>query len=755
MKLTRNALCCAVATSMLLPLTSLPAFAAKQAALEEVIVTARKREESIQDVPVSMTAFSGEKLDNAGYSDVASLSSVTPNLEMNSVGPTATFTYVRGIGTRRIDSGVDQSVGTFVDGLYRGRAYTTNTDLLMVERVEVLKGPQGTLYGKNTVGGAISITTREPDLEAWSGQFRYEPGFSGDGDDKFNNAFISISGPILPGKIGIAAVVSRRDSDGYQTILDDDPPTGVERQGLRGGSEDTLAGKLKLGWYITEALDLTLGINVSKSDSVANAFSLNDGGNPNAQIILINPLLPRPQLVDDPRVAISDYDAQVPYLNITTAMSRLRWQSDSITLQWIAGWEDAESLVDQDFDASGYDILTNITLEQAKQQSHELRFEYSQANWNMLLGGYYSSEQIDRKELRILGTDSIFSPLNGGQPSRLDFTSDFDVQSLAVFGQFNWAITDSLDLTLGLRQSKDEKQSRLISVNDLTVTAQALLQGTVEEYDVSLEDEWGSLDTLLSLSWNVLDDTMLYATLSSGYKSGGFQFLALTEDNARQILEPEFVDNYEFGVKSTLFDNRLRSNIAIFQMDYTNLQVLTFDSTNLIPVTVSENAAESRIKGVELELEAALSANWLMTVGYSYLDTEYDDYLQDPNDPSTQRAGNEMPNAPKNTATVGLNYSVDIGDGELMAGLRVSWKDSFFWEPDNNRPRRDQKEPELTKVDANIGYRHGAYYINLWGTNLTNKVYRSFNIDFGEDTINFDVFAPPRMVGLQLQYTWQ
>jgi len=625
---------------------------------------------------------------------------------------------------------------------------------LMIERVEVLKGPQGTLYGKNTIGGAISLTTKTPELTQWQGQLRYEPGFYEDSSDTFHSQSLYISGPIVDDKLAVAAIIAARESDGYQDVLDEEPPGGNLRRDVRGGDEDSESGKIKVQWLPTDSLELTLSANKSDIDSTGDVFKANDGGDSTRRPFLINPLLPNRPIVNDPRVSVSNNPDQFSRVAVTTYYGSIKWTNDLATLRWIGGREKAEFGSENDYDGTGYDIAVNDNVEKARQQSHEIRLEISSDKWDLLLGAYYNTEDVRRKEALEIGQDSLIAPLNLGQRLVADFDSKFSVESRAIFGQFSWQLSDDIDVTLGLRNSVDSKEADVTSVNNF-VLPKIALTGVLEEYSINLDDEWESTDTLLSVSWQAFEDGMVYATYSTGYKSGGFQWIAMTEDNAREIIEPEYVDNYEVGAKSTWLDRRLRANLAVFRMDYRDLQVLTYNSDGLIPVSVSENAAESRINGVELDAVGLLSSRWMLTFSFAYLDAVYEDYIQEPGDPSTQRSGNQMPRAPSSTASLGVVYTTDVASGVLNAGLRVSWKDSFYWEPDNNNPKRGHEEPELTLLEANIGYEVGNVSLNLWGKNLTNEVYRTLIVDAGVDVQYFDFFAPPRSIGLQLQYNWQ
>ena len=723
--------------------------------LQEVIVTARKRSESLQEVPLSVTAITADDLREGGFSDLTSVARGTPNVVMSSPDPGHNFTYIRGVGTRRYDPGVDQSVATFVDGVYRGRSYSTNADLLSVERIEVLKGPQGTLYGRNTIGGAISITTAAPRTDSWGGVLAFEPGMSSADGDDFRNYSLAASGPLVQDRIGLSAALQYRDRDGYQRLLDDDPPDGRTRPGLRGGEEDTWSGKLKVGWSLTDALDLTLAGATTRIDGPPIILSPNDHDDPNAVLAFGSPRVPPPEFTGDPRAVATDRDDLELKTRITDLSSSLHWTGEQLEVTSITGFEDSTYRDSNDTDGTAQDVIANDIHEDAHQISEELRFEL---DWNvvqLLTGVYFSDEHTRRSERLRAGDDSLLADVNALQGVNIDFGTRLKATSSAVFGQLNWDLTEAFELTLGLRYSRDRKKVHLQSANDALV-GPIVFAPLVQEYDFRKAKRWTSLDPMVSLKWDIVDDTMVYATYATGYKSGGFQWLSLSEQNARRLFDPENVENYEFGVKSTLFDRRLRVNASLFQMHYRDLQVLVVDSSGLVPITVSQNAAKSTIRGVELESTLLLGDGFALDLNYAFLDATYDDYLQNPDDPSSERRGNTMPRSPRHSIGAAISFESDLGGGRLHARVAYDWRDDSFWEPDNDTPRRDQRERAYGLLDAAMGYAWGRYSLDLWAQNLTNELYRTHVVDLGptnqlgQPQVSYDIFAPPRTVGLKI-----
>jgi iron complex outermembrane recepter protein len=313
----------------------------------------------------------------------------------------------------------------------------------------------------------------------------------------------------------------------------------------------------------------------------------------------------------------------------------------------------------------------------------------------------------------------------------------------AAFGQVDWRIFAPLTLTAGLRVSRDEKDA------DYGASGNAPQLGAIlETYRISIGRSWTSVDPLLSVRYDLFDATMAYATWASGFKAGAFQWLAFTEEIARQVVDPETVDNYEVGVKSTFLDQRLRVNVAAFWMDYSDLQQLRLaDVAGAVARTVQANAAESTIRGVELEGSArvldSLSADW----SYAYLDARYDEYVFDE---TADFSGNRLPRAPEHAASLALNYSRSLPIAELAGRVAYAWRDSFFFESDNNEINQATDERALGLLDASLAVARGAWSLTFWGTNLTNAAYRTHILAWGANEALGETFAAPRTLGVRL-----
>ena len=476
--------------------------------LEKVLVTARKKTETLQDVPMSVSALSAEMLENKGFVDLSAIGEMTPGLCFEAFDPTRPLVYVRGIGTRAYDAGSDPSVGVFVDGAYNGRFGSLNMNLLDVERIEVLKGPQGTLYGRNTIGGAISVITRDP-----AGQLEVDlsgeiGGSSESGDDIWSTS-AAVSLPLAPG------VTSLPGSDKPYTALGNRSDIDLEREAL--------SASLKLDWQF-EGLDLT---------------------------------------------------------SITTFRS-------------------------------------------------------------MNLEG-----------------------LNELDGSELDY-----------------------------------------SINP------------IDEDTDTLSQEFRLADDFRDVSW-------LLVTYSTGYKPRGFQFIALTPLVAEQVFDPEEVTQVEFGIKATLFDQRLKVNASVFDMDYEDLQLLRV-SPGPIPgvsfVTISD-AGESTIQGFELEGSALLSSALTLDFGFSYLDAEFDDYVFDP-EAGIDFSGNTLPRAPEYSYTLSLRHEATLGRGDLRSTVSYNWQDDAYFEADNNQIDPGSSQDSHGLLNASIAYAMDSWTFTLWGTNLLDEEYR-------------------------------
>ncbi|MBK6801963.1 MAG: TonB-dependent receptor [Novosphingobium sp.] len=543
-----------------------PAWAQEQSAdagqggITDIVVTARKQSESLQEVPMSISAVSGKDLESAGYTELNDVARLSGNVFFEAADRSKPQIYIRGVGTRSYDAGSDSSVGIFVDGVYLGRFGAMDMDLMDVERVELLRGPQGSLYGRNTIGGAISVVTRDPS-SSLKGKLSGELGTSDVGGDWLYSLGASVSGPIAGDDVRGSLSVARRYRAGYQ-------PVSIAN--IRGGSEDAWSGRGKLLFNLGDAT-LRLAADYSHLDGPPLVLVPNQlggaGDNPGA----LTPGFVTPAEPADPYRPAMDVQGQGIVKETYGGSAQLNVPFGAIELTSITALRKLKLTERDDLDGTTLPFQVYLANEDGKQFSQELRLNYQSDTLKVLLGAYYSREDVTRTETIDFGPASLLSALVAPAPLRWDFDVNLQAKSYALFGQIQWEPVEKLSLTLGGRYSWDEKA---VAFNTKTT-----IPIVISNYSTALSRKWHSFDPSVSLSYKFTDDVMGYVSYTSGFKSGAFQFIAVSPAIAQQVAEPESVDSFEAGMRTTLLDRHLRLNAAVFSMDYKNLQQL-----RLIPI---------------------------------------------------------------------------------------------------------------------------------------------------------------------------
>ncbi|MBW2713538.1 MAG: TonB-dependent receptor, partial [Deltaproteobacteria bacterium] len=588
--------------------------------IEEVVVTARRRKENLQDTPISISAYTAESLEYRGVTRINQIAEFTPNLvfqnnpSFGGASNTAAI-YIRGVGQKEFLPTVEPGVGLYVDGVYIARSVGAILDLIDVERVEVLRGPQGTLFGRNTIGGAISITTKKPDEEL-GGKVEFTGG-SSDRRDWKGTLNIPITDQLFS-KFSLASF----ERDGYLERASD---------GIDLGNDDSFVGRMAFRFVPSDDLEFNLVVERTEDEENGPPLSLTGiefSGNPGNNFAIFHNFVtagcftppngdPGNSACYNEQWMIGDkHDA-----GTAPAFSDVDVWGTSLTVDWSVGGVDVKSItayrdLDSEFARDGdhsphtvvhfYDDLEQDQFTQ-EIQLQGLSFE-ERLTW--ILGLYYFDESGDNVNLL------DFAPVafrSGGK---------FDNESLAAFAQGTFDITEQLSLTLGLRytdETKEFKPDQIIFVN--RTPDPSLNPGTrilpFRRDDISIDET----SPLVNLAYHWNEDLMTYASYSEGFKSGGFVqrvFPPIT-DGTIPSFKPEFVETYELGFKWTGFDNRLRLNGAAFYMDYSDLQIQVFN--NVAPVT--KNVADAEIKGFELEISAVPGDGWFLEAGAGYLDSEY------------------------------------------------------------------------------------------------------------------------------------
>ncbi|WP_157976589.1 TonB-dependent receptor [Parahaliea mediterranea] len=709
-----------------------------QAVLEEVVVTAEKRSQNLQDVPLSVSVFSGDQVGPAGITELGDISLQTPNLNISTFNIGEPQIYLRGIGNSNDSAGSDPAVAVFIDEVYLGRPGASSLDLYDLDRIEVLRGPQGTLYGKNVAGGAINFYTTKPTHE-----FDAKAGVTiGNENLQVYRGYVNGS---LSDNIAGKFTFSKRDRDGFAKNT---------RNGQELDDVDNLSTRAQLAITPNDVTDILLGVDYSKDDNNGPCrymTELNSPGQPfGGAYVPANQAAadttPDPRKCDN---RVKQYQEREVYGALLRADVDIEWgtftslsayrKSDLSWLQNLGGFDSPPGLVG----------VVNNADEGAEQFSQELRLAGDSANAHWVVGLYYLRETVDRIET--FDTTLLpagFAPFSGN----VSFTQDNTTESYAVFGQVTYDISSSLALTLGARYTRDDKdikQAATDNVKDGSPAAIPLGPGT--DYLAKSDDSWGEVSPRLSLDWNVSDDHLLYFTASRGYKSGAFVSQATSADVAERALEPELATNLEIGAKTQWFDNRLRLNVSAFDLDYEDLQVFQLISLQL----VADNAKEASVQGIEVDFSAALTEGLTLSGNLAFMDHEYKDYtLFNPNTGTVvDYSGNELARSPNKSGALTLAYHWPLESGAFLdLSGTAAYSGEFFQDSSNNgRSLIDG----YVVYDTSLKYtsQGGNWDLSLWGKNLNDEQYPIHRI---VDTFGgaVDVLAPPRTYGATFNYYW-
>ncbi len=697
---------------------------ADQGGLEEIIVTARRQEERLQDAPISVTAFTAAGMERLGIDNVADVARRTPGLQYGNFGDVKLSpTSLRGIIGSSGSAGSDPAVGYYVDEVFVGQGAGANLDLYDIARVEVLRGPQGTLFGRNTVGGVISLTTQRPseEFEA-SAQATY-------GNYDYSRIGASISGPLGDrARAGLSAVFTSRDGTSDNVVLGRDVNT--------------------LGSYsIRAALDLDIG---DHSSLQLNADYRGVDEEPLVfETLRYNNAMLLPILLDaysldrntDPydRVVYTD-DVNTEQLDAWGLSARFATRIGGVDLTNITSYRTHDYYSRVDTDRSALRIAYDGDPEEIWRASEELRLNWNTGPFAWLAGVYYYVQDGTNQSFIEIGADlaDLF-----GDPGLTGVLAGSDAQmtttSAAAFGSVTWTATDRFDITLGGRYVRDDKEIDYVQSDPLGILGgSGAIQG---------DDSWTQFTPSINLRYRLQPDVLTYLTVSQGFKSGGFND-ALGDANGIAF-GPETVTNYEFGLKSELFDRRLIANLAVFYMDWTDIQIAQDNPVTPVFDPIILNAGAAHSQGIELEVQAAPTDHLLLGANLSLLEAEFDEGTL----PSGQ-ALRRIPQAPEYTAALNAEYTWPVASwGELsLSGEYIMRGESFLTLDNIDDGRVDPYQLmnlRLTLANPDQGWR-----LTLWGENITDETYKTRMFDLsGQDLVGqrFIVLGDPSTYGLELR----
>jgi len=719
-----------------------------------IVVTARRIEENVQTVPVSITALSGAALERQGARVVADLQTQVPNLTLQThpSEPQALAVTIRGQKQNDIVPTVDPSVGIYVDGVYLPRTVGLRGGLVDVDRVEVLRGPQGTLYGRNTTGGAISLYTKNP-TDAFEGMVS---GTYGNYD--YAKLTGMLNAPLAQGlSLRIAGEYTRHD--GY----------GRDGEGRELASEDGYYIRGKLKAELTDNITAIISASHENNDSGGGIWKITGVGatTPEIPVGLLEvagelglSLAPAnvAQSAAAARAALLGYVGGNPYRTDGTFPSFSKFRrstagldlnfelSDDIRLRSITGYQDYRRLNAADFDGTPFNIIEAETLTRDKYFSQELQLLGGDEHFNWVLGAYYGRE----KALEIITNVSV-PLLNPAAPSvnRADIVN----QSEAVFAQANWEFVPKVRLTLGARYSWDQRDNLLnnrtaagcvIPAPGVTRTPTLGPSQCPRAFDVKFNDpSW-----LVSFDYRPTQNTLFYAKVARGYRTGGINKLGANTVETFGAFDPESVTEYEAGLKTELFDSILRFNLSAYYDDYKNIQrSVTVPTLSGTPAILVSNAARGRIQGFEAETTLRITPEFRLNGSAGLTDAKYKTFIDLTGDRS-----NEPFSTPKWTGSVSAFYENHIGPGKLNVNLDYHWQSKAILEP-----TAIQKDTVTQKayglLNGRIGYELMDRGVNLalFGRNLTDKAFYSSGATYETSLgINRLVTGEPRTYGIEV-----
>lgn len=815
---------------------------AESIGLEEIVVTAQKREQNLQDVPVSVSAFTGDQLKEAVIKDVYDLQSNTPGLRVSqSQNNTSASFNIRGVGTSSQNFGLESSVGLYVDGTYRARQSTMISDMIDIEAVEVLRGPQGTLFGKNTPSGAVLFRTKAPSFE----QDAYASFTAGNYGLLSGSAAGNLT--LIEDELAIRGTIFSSERDGYIDV----DGFGSDEMNNR----DRIGGRLQALWEPTEDLSIRVIADYSEIDEICcgalsyvdnlSVIDPNPGGGPRGgsddAIRTLGGTVFEGDQTDKYRTALNILpESQAKDRGLSVDIS---WDIGDYTLNSISSYRkyNSRDLIDSDF--SNLDIIRTENDAAQKSFSQELRLDYTSENLSAVVGLYYFNQEIEL-DYSLYGGDQLgeyadieyklaliaggvtgVSGLTGGAvaPAAEAFPDDFlathtseqDHESWAVFGQFDYNLSEKLVLTAGIRYTEETKDMSTVfseSINGVAWTpgattslAEAGAAGarltdifengaTIDPVADSVlfapysttgwggflfpgfyprEDIIGKIDDeqitgTVKLSWFATEDTMLYASFGTGYKSGGTNTDRIAP-GLEPIFDAETSISYELGMKSEFPEQALRINAALHFTETDDFQANTFTGAgfNL------QNAGKLESYGGELELFWQPLQDTVVTLAYAYSHAEFEEFesgdcwiaytwqtgIADPaanaDGLSCDRSGDRISGNPEHFANLGVKQSFQLDDGvdAYVYGEYTYLSDQVL--DNNNDPLKEQDAYGLLNLRAGISWEEYGIDLTFWGRNVLEKDYKRTTFDVPVQSGKLMSYASePRTFGLTMNKTF-
>lgn len=749
----------AVSLSVLLGMSASPLVQAAGAALEEVIITAQKREENLQESPIAVTAFGAGDLEEMGATDISQIADFTPNVTIPaSIGYSSNPQInIRGAITASNNLSRDSAAGIYLDGVAISKTTGSIFDAVDLERIEVLRGPQGTLYGKNAIGGALNLISQKPSGELG---MKVKAGLGNEGLNEFRTSIdLPAIGSVNDGLGQLSSRVSyfRRQRDGF---FKNDGTSSSDFD-----NRDQWGARVALRLDVTDDLTVDYSWDTYKMDQNPTMLALIDPAGSGASD-------------NDRPDSISNNSADFQWLNVDGHSLTIKQDigdtaAGDITLKYIVAKREMENSSASDFDGTQSDLFRFINSSEYEQTTHEFQISGTTESLKWVAGVFYSDADWYTDNPRW-----IFQ--FGGNNIDTDIRASNE-ESSAIFGQMTWtpeAFDGRLDLTAGIRYTKEERiVDRLrtdISVFAVDPTIESAgvyrrdaarnaidADGNIttdanEVVGISRKEDWSETTPMFVASWQHTEDLNFYGKIVTGFKSGGFNGVATSESQFDVPFNPETMTTYELGMKSRWADNSVQVNIALFHNDYDDLQVNNFvpDALGII----INNAATATMQGAEIEVMAKPDEHWDLMFSAAFLDTEYDKYTDTASDGVTiidLSDTFEFQHSPESQFSGSAKYTFDPMDaGVLSVRVDYSWTDDQFVraapQDSLNVESYGIWNARVSLSEMPVG--NGTMMLSAWGKNLADEEYWINAIALSATAWNTAQWADPRSYGIELSY---
>lgn len=749
----------------------IPNIYASESALEEIVVTARKRQESLNDIPMTINAFSSENLQNLGVRETADIALYTPNFTWNTeFGRASPQPFLRGIGTNNFAPINSGPIAVYQDHVVIGPNIVQGFSTFDLERVEILKGPQSTLYGRNSTGGLINFISKKPEIGAGTNGF-VNAEFGRFSTTNFEGAIGFDLGDKAAMRIAAERNLNKGSFDNRNPLVDSDDV----------GSVDDVAFRAAIVLEPSERLSILANLHHAEADPDTAPFKF---------IGLVNPegggQCPNPGIGSGCTDAFGLGATGVPGFystekgidfeetSFTGGFVKVDFDiSDTLSLQAITSYDESELERLDDDDDTSVELQRSHYADEFEAFSQEARLTYTGEDYGWHLGAYYYDES---NEGLLLFSQPVFGTSEGN-------LHEIDTESYAVFGQIDWNLTETIRLGAGLRWTYEEKDvkrydayhtavlttsSIFRSEADLTITPGSLASGTTGAKD------FDRVSGGISIDYTTDAGHLIYATISRGVKGGDINGAAIIQDfigtprTPEQIAQfefltrvtgPETLDSFELGFKSDLLDGRLRVNGALFYYIYKDQQqtVLQPDPTGLsvLGITTLTAGARSEIPGAELEVSYLPTSRWFLQANIGLLDATYDEFVN-PLPGAEDFSGNQIPLTADIEFSVLGRYEVPLDNGATLSlQMDASYKGETFFQAQNDAGfgGAQLQEDSVTLLNARIGYRHNDNWsIAVFGKNLTGEEYLGSGFDLTALGYVAVKPGPRRYFGVELMY---